>query len=112
MAEEGDEVVEGNLEGFGARSLEAGGLAIDGEASEAAGVHETHFGAGFEGGDGVCVLFDIGAVGDDEHASGHAEVDDPLPEFVGGVGVLEVDDDLLADAADGGDARAFYGFGD
>jgi hypothetical protein len=68
VPEESDEVFERDGEGFFPGACV--GFVCDGEAAEAAGVHEAEFSAAVEGEDGVSVEWDGGVGGGDKEASG------------------------------------------
>ena len=84
VAEEGDEVFEGNGEGLAAGALvrcpchvvRCSFGRVEGEAAEAAGVDEADFALIVEGEDGMGVGWDGGVRGRDEEAAGHAEMDE------------------------------------
>jgi len=76
-AEEGDEVVEGDGEGFASGSCKGAG-SVKGEAAETAGVDKAELAAGGEAEDGVGVEWERDGGGGDEEAASHAEVDDQL----------------------------------
>jgi hypothetical protein len=107
IVEEGDEVFEGDGEGFFAGA--GVGFGCDGEAAEAAGVYEAKFATAAEGEDGVGVGWYGCVWGGDEKASGHAKVDEELGGFfLAG----EIDDDGLAYAMNAVDAAAGEDFND
>ena len=81
VAEERDEVFEGDGEGLGAGAFVSGVGRDDGEASEAAGVDEAELFAVAEGEDGVSMRGDGRVGGGDEQAAGHAEMDEELGGF-------------------------------
>ena len=107
--EEGGEFGVGDGEGFGS-GAEVGVGGADGEPAEAAGVHEAELIAAAEGEDGVGVRGEGDFGRGDEEASGHAEVDEELGGWAGGM--VQREHDGFADAADSVDAGVGEGFGD
>src|SRR5581483_3801876 len=74
-AEQIDEFFYFNFERLRSRCLKFVG---DAQPPEAAGIDKEHFPAGCEARNRMCVLFNFGRGIADQHASGHAEVNDPL----------------------------------
>ncbi len=114
-AKEGDEIVEGDGERLGSGSAKfAGG---ESEAAEAAGINKAQLAAGGEMQHAVRVrgLRDFRM--SDEQTAGHAEMHDPLERgerLCGGVvagGRVQIEDDVLADAANAANAAAGEGGG-
>lgn len=111
IAEESDEVFEGDGEGLAA-GAGVGGV-LHGETAEAARVDEAKLltVGERENGVGVGRVGDFGGV--DEEAAGHAEVDEELRGLLGAAGLAgEVKGDGLADAVDAVDAGVGEGLGD
>jgi len=102
-AEELGEVFRSDGGGFGAGAGEGwrAGEFAQFQASEAAGIDETHFAAASQCEAGVGVRGDRGVGGGDQQPAGHAEMDYPLRGWGLAAGVTQVADDVFAYAADG-----------
>lgn len=128
-AEEGGKISGGDGEGLRAGTRE--GLFGEGEAAETAGIDEAEFTAGGEMKDGVGVRGKREARVGNEEAAGHAEMHNPLGLCVrrdrfafpgesfavggaasSGTRAFKIHNDVLADAADAGDAAARQCFGE
>ncbi len=119
-AEERDEVIGGNGEGFAAGSGEEAGVdGVKGETAETARVDEAQLAAGSEMQHSMGVRREGEPGGGDEQAAGHPEMDQQLGlrvrrsgfairrgRAVARASSLEVDDDVLADAVDASNAQA------
>ncbi len=101
-----------DLERFDAARFEIGS---DTQTAEAARIHEAQFPARSEAQDGVRVLLHLRLRLADLQAAGHAEVHDPLSFWLCGTRtfpprmtiLLEIEDNVFAHSADGGDAALF-----